>query len=789
MLPDPDQARDLDDLAERLRLLKAWAGGPSYEIIKDRVNTAWTTAGRPAGELARKSTVADCFRPGRRRVNADLIVEIVRALHPEAGYVERWRQTLRAIGGELEAVAQVRVQASLPGTEGFTGRVAELARLRDGGTIQGMAGVGKTRLAIQAARALGGDHVLFVDLRGFHPDPAQPPADPSAVLDGFLRLLGVPGQAVPHSFEARAELYQKRLAGRRVVVVLDNAATAEQARPLLPAAASCVALVTSRRALSDLPLAAHVELSRFTPAEALSYLESAGSGPADTVAAERIALRCGHLPLALDLVATHIRNTPGWTLADHADRLDERHHERRLDSAVELALNLSYQGLGEGPRRLLRLAAVHPGQDIEAHAAAALLGSSVPIGLELLSELRGEHLLEEAAPGRYIFHDLVRAYAIGRSRDEDRPADRHAALVRLADHYTASSAAAMDVLVPAERHQRPIIAYDRTFDAEAARQWLDTELPTLMSVAQHGPPEHAVLLSATLFRHLTRGHLAEAMILHDRAQRAAAEVGDLVGQGHALTALGVTHMLQGHVAEATDHCERGLALFRKAGDAAGAARVLNNLGSLADWAGDYDRGAARFEEALELYRELDDLSGLGRVLNGLGDNRGRQGDYARAIEIYAEALPICRRNNDPITEGTVLGSLAHVEILAGSYESAAEHYAEAVQIYRRTGDRSNEAGAHNGLGRLNLRLGRYAEATRLFEDLLAIVAETGLEVGRMWAYNGLGEVAQATGRFAEAAEHHDAAYAIALAAGESLEQERAQAGREKARSSLSRSSG
>ncbi|GLY98088.1 tetratricopeptide repeat protein [Actinoplanes sp. NBRC 103695] len=783
-LPDPDQASDLDGSAERLRLLKAWAGGPSYEIIKDRVNAAWTAAGRPAAELARRSTVADCFRLGRRRVNADLIVEIVRALHPDDGYAERWRQALRAIGGELEAVSQVRVQDTLPPLspqETFVGRVAELDAARGGATIRGMAGVGKTQLAIQVAQLLEGHRVLFVDLRGFHPDPAQPPADPAAVLDGFLRLLGVPGQAVPHGLDARAALYQERLAGQRAVVLLDNAAGAAQVRPLLPAAPGCVALVTSRRSLTELPLPAHIDLGALTPDESVSYLDRKLT---DAASAARIAARCGHLPLALGLIAAHIRNTPGWTLADHADRLDERHRERRLDSGVELAFDLSYQRLPATQRRLLRLAALHPGHDIDGSGAAALLEVPATDAHDLLATLRDEHLLGEAAPGRYVFHDLVRAYAISKAHDEDRPADRRAALTRLFDHYVATSAAAMDALVPAEKHQRPRVPSGRTFDITEAQHWLDTELPSLMSVALHGSPQHAVLLSATLFRHLNRGHLTEAVILHDRAQQAAAELGDLTGRGHALTALGVSRMLQGRADEATVLCKQALALFRESGDASGQGRVLVNLGSLADWAGDYDRGAACFGEALGIYRELDDLSGMGRALNALGDNHGRQGDFAPAIEYYIEALSVCRRNNDPITEGAVLGSYAHVQILAGDYEPAAVHYAQALEIYRRTGDRTNEARAMNGLGQLDLRLERYDSAAAHFEELLSIVAEIGLGVGRLWAHNGLGEVAEAAGRFDRAAEHFETAHAMAVAAGDSIEQARAGAGLERAHSAL-----
>jgi hypothetical protein len=268
--PDPGQARTLDELIERLRSLKVWAGDPSYEWITGRVNQAWTAAGRPAAELTKKATVVDCFKLGRRRLNTDLVIAVVQALHPDVGYVTHWRQALQVIGGETRAASQVRVQGNLPqDLAGFTGRTAELDRLchalhrgtQHRGTvvtcaIAGMAGVGKTQLAIHAGhlltREMPFDAVLFVNLRGFHPDPTQPPADPAAVLDGFLRQLGIAGQQVPHDLPARIITYRNRLAGTRTLVVLDNAATEDQVRPLLPQTPGCLTLITSRRSLTTL---------------------------------------------------------------------------------------------------------------------------------------------------------------------------------------------------------------------------------------------------------------------------------------------------------------------------------------------------------------------------------------------------------------------------------------------------------------------------------------------------------------------------------------------------------
>ncbi|WP_051799152.1 NB-ARC domain-containing protein [Catenuloplanes japonicus] len=481
--PDPGQAITLDGLAEGLRLLRAWAGSPSYEALKDRVNEIWAVAGRPRHERVGKTTVVDCFRAGRRRLNADLVTALVQALHPDQGYVTQWRQQLRVIEGEHTAAAQVRVRAGLPElAPGFTGRGAELTRLcrilggaapvlppagsgsacarpagprrarpapvgagdilatiAGGGpgpvaAITGMPGVGKTRLAAQVAHLLATrrqiERVLFVDLRGFHPE--QPPADPGAVLDGFLRLLLAGGQEMPRGAGARAALYRRLLAGTRTLVVLDNAAGADQVRPLLPGVPCCPALITSRRRLHDLDRAVAVPIDVLGADEAAGFLHRAAPDVPlghDPGAAARIAACCGRLPLAIVEVAAWMRATTGWTMTDHADRLEDRRRTGRLPCQVEREISGSYLALPAEARRMLRLLALHPGRSFDAWAAAALTGDVPGAGLRLL---RDEHLIRYDGAGRYALHDLVRTFAVCRGHDEDRPAEHRAALARLA---------------------------------------------------------------------------------------------------------------------------------------------------------------------------------------------------------------------------------------------------------------------------------------------------------------------------------------------------------------------
>ncbi|GAA0491663.1 hypothetical protein Ade02nite_22280 [Paractinoplanes deccanensis] len=757
--PDPGVARGLDELVGLLRELKGWAGDPSFEAITERV-----------GGWARKSTVADCFRLGRRRLDTELVLAIVGALHPEPDYVARWRQALRVVGGEAEAAARVSVQDRLPpDLAEFTGRDRELDLITGMGhghlAIKGMAGVGKTQLAVRAGHLLlargAFERVLFVNLRGFHPDPGQPPADPAAVLGALLRQLGVPARRVPHQLADRTAALRERLDGTRTLVLLDNAADVRQVRPLLTDAPGCLTLITSRHSLDGLDT---VTVDVFGADEAAAFLARTGSA-GDAEAVERIARRCGHLPLALGLVAGHIRGTPGWTLADHADRLDER---RRLEGGVELAFDLSYRHLPAGQRRLLRLAALHPGQDLDGYAVAALAGEQ-PHGVPgRLDRLCDDHLLSRAAAGRYTFHDLVRAYAAEKGRDEESPSERRAALTRLFDYYLAAATAAMDVLHPVEAHRRPQVsvtgvALPELGAATDARQWLDAERATLVAVIAHmateGWPGHATGLARILFRYLNGGHNHDAVTVHGLAHSAALSSGDLAAQGHALTDLGTALWRLGQGGAAADSHRRAVEIFRRTGNAVGQARARLNLGNVVTQLGDYRDAAEQFEQALRLYTEAGDRLGEGRAWGRVGYIAHTLGEHDKAAGHFARALALCRENGDRMGEASSLKSLGEAETEVGRHDSAGDHLFEALALFQKElADRTGEASVLYALGVLETRLGRGDRAAAHHGQALAIFRETGYRDGEAAALNGLGEAAENP---AEALAHHGAALVIA----------------------------
>lgn len=801
-LPDPGRAAALDDLIDQLRRLKGWAGNPSYDVITGRVNRAWAAAGRPASELTRKSTVADCFRPGRRRLNSDLVIAVVQALYPDVGYVAQWRQALRVIHGATQAAAQVRVQDTLPpDAPDFTGRAGELERLLRAAAdsdvmvvsaIAGMAGVGKTQLAVHAGHLLLRDgtidRVLFVNLRGFHPDAAQPPADPAATLEGFLRILGVPGQQIPHDLPARAALFREHLAGTRTLVVLDNAADADQVRPLLPATPGCLTLITSRRELAGLPGASRLTVDVFTPGEAVMFLTTAVPDAvvgADPSAAARIARRCGYLPLALSLLAGRIRNTPDWTLTDHAERLDECHRDRRLETGVDVALHLSYQELSPAGRRLLRLAALHPGQDFDAYAAAALTGTDLAAARAVLHNLCDDHLLERTTPGRYAFHDLVRAYAAVRAGNEDPPQQRRAALERLFDFFLAVAARAMDALHPAEAHRRPRVpppagpapALD---EPDTALDWLNTERPILVAVvahtASHGWPAHTVKLSRILFNYLDGLHPSDAHTVHAHACDAAQHIDDPAGYAHVLTNLATAQRQLGRFGAAVEHYRQALALFLETGDLGGQARVLGLLGLIEERQGSYQAATEHYQQALHLFRQAGDRLGEANALIPMGSVQARLGRHPQAAEHYERALVLYRQIGDRVGEGSALNVLGEILVHLGRHEQAVGHLQQALALSRQVGDRYSEASTLDTLGFLYADLGEPAAAAEQYQRALAILRDIGEAHGEASVLNSLGETARASGELATAVTHHTAAHTIAVSIGARHQQARAHAG-------------
>jgi DNA-binding SARP family transcriptional activator/tetratricopeptide (TPR) repeat protein/DNA-binding XRE family transcriptional regulator len=677
----------------------------------------------------------------------------------------------------------------------FTGRDRELAELSrllapdsaNAGTmiisaIGGTAGVGKTALAVHWAHQVRDrfpDGQLYVNLCGHDPGQPVPAAE---ALAGFLRSLGVPGPDIPLDADQRAARYRSLLSGKRMLVVLDNAGSAGQVRPLLPGTPACTVLVTSRDALPGLVArdgAARLDLDLLPLADAVALLATligarAGAEPEATA---ELARQCCRLPLALRVAAELAASRPATPLAGLARELaDLRTRLELLDAGgdpgteVRAVFSWSYRHLDPGAARTFRLLGLHPGPDLDRYAAAALTAAPADQAGQQLGVLARAHLSQPADPGRHGLHDLLRAYARHLAAEHDPAAEQRAALTRLIDYYLHTAAGAMDTLVPAERDNRPRIPPPDLpappVDTPAtARAWLDAERDNLVAItvhaAGHGWPGHATRLAVTLFRYLdTGGHYLEASAVHSCARRAARDTGDRAAEVTALNNLGIVDWRQGRYQQASDHYRQALALCRQTGDRTGAARALRNLGMVDDRQGRFRQATGHYRQALPLCRETGDRPGEAAVLGNLGIVDLQQGRYEQATSYLQQAMVVFRETGNRLGEAVSLDNLGLVDQRQGRYQQATSYHEQALALFREIGDRSGQGNTLNNLGQAGVRQGRYWQAASDHEQALALFRDIGDQTGEAEALNGLGEVLLAAGQEDRARHHWQEALAL-----------------------------
>ncbi|WP_333775010.1 AfsR/SARP family transcriptional regulator [Streptomyces sp. IBSBF 3136] len=777
---------------------------------------------RSLAATGRTAEAVDTYTGIRRRLDSELGVTPSRELRSEYEDLLRGAGREETPGGGTGAVVAgapaqplAPVPAQLPmATSHFSGREEQLAELTrclvaedaaEGGSavvvsaVSGVAGVGKTALAVRWAhrtREAFPDGQLYVDLRGYDPDE---PVSAAQALAGFLTALGVPGQEIPLRLDDRAARYRTAVDGRRLLVLLDNAASAAQVRPLLPGSPTCKVVITSRDSLSSLVSlhgAHRVVLDVLSPHEALALLRAL-IGPrvdADRAAATALAEQCGRLPLALRVAAELALSRPEDPLAHLVEELHD--HRRRLDlldstdgdprAAVRAVFSWSYDRLPAHEARLFRLLGLHPGPDVDVHAAAAMAGETVERTRRSLDVLSRAHLVHRTGPGRHGMHDLLRAYAAELGILHDEAAERDAALTRLLDHCLAASAAAMNLLYPAERHLRPAVDVSVTGlpplrTADECRAWLRAAQHTLVALCSRteepGPSRHTVRIATTLHRHYERsGHFADALAVHTHALRAAREVGDTRGEVDVLACVGAVHRRLGDYENAHRHHAEALALCRRVGYAAGEARHLTNVGVLHELQGRYREAAEHHESAVELFRAAGDAHGEADVLNNLGIVQELLEDYQASIERYQQALALYRRTGHAFGEASALGNLGIVLARLDDHAAAAERFERALALFRRLGHTGGEAHALSNLGNALARQGSHEEAAEHQRQALVLFRRTGEPYGEAGALNGLGEALHGSGRLTGALEAHASALEVARAIGEQEEQARAHIG-------------
>ena len=662
----------------------------------------------------------------------------------------------------------------------FVGRTAEMAQLTDAVTsaaaagaevvgiyaIGGMAGIGKTTFAVHAAHRLAG---MYPDGQFFLPlyahTPGQRPVEPVDALASLLLTAGVGAQQIPPGLEARAARWRDYLAGKKVLLLLDDAASHEQVAPLLPGTAGSLVLITSRRHLTALQDAAAISLDTLTPGEAAALLARlagrpdlrSGDGPAG-----EITRMCGYLPLAIGMLARQLHHHPAWTgtdlaadLAAAAGRLELMRAE---NLSVAAAFDLSYQDLPPGEQRLFRRLGVHPGTDIDAYAAAALDGTDLATARRHLDGLYDHYLLTEPVRGRYRLHDLLREHARALVVAGD-----DAAAGRLLDYYLHTAAAAGQHIetrnttaaarpLPGEP---PAVAPPLSMVGQAPA-WLDAERANLDAAACYavgnGWPGHAITIPAAISGFLfARGHWDQSAALLQAALATARHVDNRAGQADALNELGILHRVTGaHPAAAASH-QHALELYRGLGDRLGQASALDQLGKVQFETGDYPAATASHQQALALYRDLGHRVGQALAIDNLGWVQSWTGDYPAAAASFEQALGMFRDLGHRVGQAMALINLGTLQASTGDYPAAAASCQQALGIARDIGHRTGQAMAITTLGLVQSRTGDYPAAAASYQQALALFRDLGDRVGQAVAINNRGWMQRLSGDYPGAA--------------------------------------
>ncbi|MGH3623613.1 MAG: ATP-binding protein [Sciscionella sp.] len=579
--------------------------------------------------------------------------------------------------------------------------------------VTGTAGVGKTSLALHWAHRIREhfpDGQLYINLRGYDPGT---PVTPAQALDYFLRALDVQASAIPADLDARAALYRSLLAERRILVLLDNAATTGQVRPLLPGTAGCLVVVTSRSRLSGLVFrdgAHRLSLDVLTEPEAVALLRTVTAGyRAEADAEQLIALArlCARLPLALRIAAEHAARRPKMPLDELiSDLRDESGLWDALSAdddeeadAIRTVFAWSYRALPGDAARMFRLLGLHPGPEFSAAAAGALAGTSIGQVRRLLDILVGAHLLEQSAPDRYQFHDLLRAYATDQAHQEETTETRQLALRRTLTWYLHSVDAAQALISPLE----PRVALD--------------------------PPEQDVTpLSFTNVGEATRWYEAERANLV-AATHAAADVGQYQTAWQLPVVLRSIYMRHNPFDDWLTTARIGLDAARRLNDRAAEAELLESLAIACVQSQRLEQGFEYYHSALATRRALDDSFGAALALNGIGLLHLRQRALINAISDFEQSRAIFSNLDIPYWDAVLLSNLAKANFELGNLSEASDFVNHALPILHDHDDRGIEGNALHMLSMIQRELGRQDEALTYIHQALTIARERG---NRLW---------------------------------------------------------
>jgi tetratricopeptide (TPR) repeat protein/transcriptional regulator with XRE-family HTH domain len=826
-------------LAGLLRKLRADA-----RLTQEQLAEAASLSPRAVSDLERGINLT--ARKETARLLADAL-GLTGTIRTQFEAVARGRATLAAaashpsVSRPAAAVTAAGATRTLPrDIASFTGRQPELQRLvgtaASGGVvgihaIGGMAGVGKTAFAVHAAHRLAPYFPagqIFLPLHGH--TLGQRPVDPSDALASLLLTAGIAAAQIPPSLEARMALWRDRLAGQQLLLVLDDAAGSEQVRPLLPGTSDSLVLVTSRRHLTALEDARTISLDTLPADEAAALLVRLAARPGlsgHDAEVRDITRLCGYLPLALGMLARQLHHHPAWTAADLATELAAARDRLELmtteNLSVAAAFDLSYEDLTEDQRRIFRRLGLHPGTDIDAHAAAALGNTDPGTARRHLEALYDHYLLTEPTRGRYRLHDLIHEHARALAAD-DAAGERDSALTHLLDYYLHTVGTAARHLSRRTSASKPLAtgpqpSYSPDLSAwEDAVAWMKAERLNLYAAvvyaAAHGLPGHAAAIPAAMHNFLrNQGHWGQAIALHNVAleatrndgdQNAEADVlidlgamqtilddylaaiaslsraldlyrnlGNLLGEAIALTDLGIAQRLTGDYAAATTSLSRALELHRDLDDPLGEARALTDLGVVQCGVADFPAATASLTRALELYRGLGNRNGEVNALNYLGAAQRDTGKYLAAAASHERALELSRDLGTKHGEANALTFLGAVQSLNGDHPVAIASLEQAMELYRDLGNVRGEANALGYLGTAQRENQDYPAASVSVTRALELFRGLGDPAAEAEMLNVLGELALVSASLPEARTRYEQALAIATDITSRLDEARA----------------
>ncbi len=766
---------ELAELTERHPLDEALAGHRMIALFR---SGRQADALRAYREIAAK-LVEDGVHPGPEL--AGLHQRILRH-DPELAITPAHRRTGR----------EAQPNTLPPDIGDFVGRAEELLlltediKVRDRPAlriIEGIGGVGKTALAVHAAHRMTHrypDAQLYLNFRGHN--GLRDPLDPSDALRDLLMMLDTPAARIPRALDERAELWRAELSSRRALIIIDDVIGQEQVSPLLPDAGDCLVMVTSRRRLRGLGQARKLTLQNLAEDDAVALFRQLAGRPADREPdhVAKASQLCGCLPLAIRLAASRLRSGAVATMVDLLDELDDpaggQGQASEVSHRIQAAFELSYRWLAPSEQRFFRYLGISPCLDFTAHSGAVLTGATLTGSQAALTALSDHCLLEETSPGRYVFHDLIRAFAAARFAAEDPEAVIRHNVGQLADYYTHTVARASEVHHALQRGgqaegtgERWPVPFIET--PEAAGAWLESEWRNALRVAEHCARREWKRRCAELVHALgefleTSGHWDDALSAHLMALQASRDLDDLRGIARSSFDLSLMSMRTGHSEAALQHAHEAADAFGALGDKRGEAAALDRIGIVHRNAARFREALAYHQEALDIYRDVNEMDGLAKALRHAGAALGSLGRYSEEMSYFRQALDIHRQTGDLRSQAITLNNIGTIQYEQGRHRDAMHSFHASLDIFRRIGGKQNLALLNHSMGRLQQYKGNLRAAIAVYHEVLATYRAIGDLQHQAYALVDIGSVYKATDRFDEALAHYENAASVAEKAGD-----------------------